>query len=332
MKKSCLFAVLFLISFSSLKLYAQQTEDFPDLNLFRLQPDKTAIKAGESVTLNLQVFDEMLTSLVGSSNAENKWSNLSGKLYTNIRWEATSGAGKITVDPANPAKATFTAAAGTTVGTVFITATATGLTATSTARKNTVASKITVPVVIIKDQYVTFTFDGQTYTVNGDCESGCIRHKQSDRFRLQVTLSDNRQLSIMTSAYKEGSYAFGNEEKNQQVARISFVSGYKNDNKQYQSSYTGNDGDCMLCKEIHAEGNVTITGIETKGGSTVKLTKEEVAAVQNGTASKAVYQKMASQVSDIKTTYIDGTFSGILYYHSQKESKTITGHFRVKAQ
>ena len=331
MKKSRLLAVLFLISVCSFQLYAQQIADLPDLNLFRVEASKTAIRSGESITLHVQYYDDITTPLVGTATNENKWTNLSKRLYTSIKWEATGGGGKIVADPADPAKATFTAAAGAPVGTVFVTATIIGLTESSSAKRNTAASKLTIPVVIIKDQYVTFTVDGKTYTVNGDCESGCIRHKQSDRFRLKVTLSNNRELSIMASEYAEGTYSFGNEEKSRQVSRIRYISGYENDSKTYQSSYQTNDGDCSLCKEVHAEGSVTITEIQERGGEEVKLTKEEAASVRNGTASKAVYQKMAQQIGNTKTTYVDGTFTGILYYNNKKESKTITGHFRVKA-
>lgn len=337
------------------------TQDVPDLTKFRIYANTVVIKSGQSANLTAEWLNDMLAPLENSSsenvsellaplvkispedvsdllaplvkeNAESEnWITLPKDNYKTIKWEIGSGAGKITTNPSDPVKAVFTAPSNATNGTTYVTATITGLADIAGANSTSATVKLTIPIMIIKeDQYVIYSFDGKTNMVYGDGETGSIYHKPGDAFSFKVSMNSNRELLVFTDQYTEGFFPYGNDEKNDKVAGIIVHAGLAKENKKYGSSYSASTPNCSLCMEKYSAGGVKITKIE-EVGEEVKLTKAEEAALKNGTASEALYNKMAKQVSNVKRTYVEGYFKGVVYLQDGSEPKTIAGRFRVMA-
>jgi hypothetical protein len=340
-----------------------ETQDVPDLSKFRIHTSTAVIKVGQSANLTAQWLNDLLAPLVKepsentndllaplvktpsekmsdllaplvqeNTDSEN-WMTLPKASYKNIKWEIGSGAGKITANASEPVKAIFTAPLNAPNGTTYITATISGLanSPSNGANPTKAAVKLTIPIMIIKeDQYVIYSFDGKTNMVYGDGKTGVIYHKPGDEFSLKVGMSGNRELLVFTDVYTEGFFPYGNDEKKDMVAGIIINAGLAKENKKYGTSYSASTPNCHNCEERYSAGGIRITKIEEVGDE-VKLTKSEEAALKNGTASEALYNKIAQQVSNSKRTYVEGTFQGVTYLQDGTDPKPIVGRFRVMA-
>ncbi|GAB3265515.1 hypothetical protein GCM10027347_33290 [Larkinella harenae] len=240
--------------------------DWQICEYYRVVADRTTLKVGEKAILklqqigNLEIIDGVELGLVDSV-----WKDYPGKNGEKASWEL-DGEGKLA--PAGTV-CTYTAPNQTPAkNPVFVNLTfanfqyATDPVTREIAGRSPMKMIFPVPIEIVTDQYVKFTFGEQTFDINGDCVTGCITGEFDGKFFLRATAPNRRVLDITIKNFpaRTGQYAF-----NLDLAGLEFSMGPGS------TIYVDGYGSCQSpYNTVNSDGAVQITKWAAKPGEYVE--------------------------------------------------------------
>ncbi|MFD1144714.1 hypothetical protein ACFQ4C_26535 [Larkinella insperata] len=240
--------------------------DWQVCEYYRVVADRTTLKAGEKALLklqqigNLEIIDGVEIGLVDSV-----WKDYPGKDGEKMTWEL-DGEGKLA--PAGTV-CTYTAPNQTPAkNPVFVNFTFSNFQYDTDPATGEITGRspmkmiFPVPIEIVTEQYLKFTFDDQTFDINGDCATGCITGEFDGKFFLRATAPNRRVLDITIKDFpgRKGQYVFDKD-----LAALEFSMGPGS--KVYAAMYSG----CQSpYNTVNSDGAIQITQWAAKPGEYVE--------------------------------------------------------------